>query len=135
MTKNPVFHVYGSPVARKDHVKYLGHYLCDDLSDDMDILCQSRKLPVYGQGNTLVRKFSMCSSEVKDTLFRSYCSNMYTANLWCSFKKSFENKLNVSHKNTCRITAELPKFSSASRMCMYNKYHHSRLSLGNQFSV
>ena len=44
--------------------KYLGHYLANDLSDDLDI-----------------KRQCMCSVEVKLFLFQSYCSPMYTAHL------------------------------------------------------
>ena len=51
--------------------KYLENYISDDLSDDDDINKKRRIL--YVQGNMILRKFSMCSLEVKLTLFRSYC--------------------------------------------------------------
>ena len=60
--------------------KYLGHYITDDLSDDADINRQRRTL--FVQGNIILRKFNMCSLGVKLTLFRTYCSPMYTAQLW-----------------------------------------------------
>ena len=60
--------------------KYLGHYITDDLSDDDDINRQRRTL--FVQGNIILRKFNMCSLGVKLTLFRTYCSPMYTAQLW-----------------------------------------------------
>ena len=40
-------------------VKYLGHFICSDLSDDTDILRQRRCLTI--QGNIMLRKFHMCS--------------------------------------------------------------------------
>ena len=54
--------------------KYLGNYISDYLSDDDDINRQRRT--VYVQGNIILRKCSMCSLEVKFTLFRSYCPCM-----------------------------------------------------------
>ena len=62
-----------------DHVKYLGHIITSNASDDMDILRQCRSL--YIQCNVLVRKFFMCSSTVKKILFKSYCYPMYTCYL------------------------------------------------------
>ena len=64
--------------------KYLGHYITDDLSDDDDINRQRRTL--FVQGNIILRKFNMCSLGVKLTLFRTYCSPMYTAQLWWNYK-------------------------------------------------
>ena len=45
----------GSPLEVSSVVKYLGHYIQDDLRDDRDMYRQCRKL--YGQGNMLARKF------------------------------------------------------------------------------
>lgn len=40
-------------------VKYLGHYIYDDLSDDMDIYRQCRL--IYTQANMLSQNFGMCT--------------------------------------------------------------------------
>ncbi len=45
------------------YMKYLGHLDTDDLIDDKDIAIQCGKL--YAQGNMLVRKFHICTPEVK----------------------------------------------------------------------
>ena len=37
---------------------------------------------LYARGNVLLRKFHMCSMDVKVKLFNTYCSPMYTAQLW-----------------------------------------------------
>ena len=64
--------------------KYLGHYITDDLSDDDDINRQRRTL--FVQGNSILRKFNIFN---KLTLFRTYCSPMYTAQLWWNYKKIY----------------------------------------------
>ncbi len=64
-------------------VKYLGHIINNDMSDDDDMYKQRRKL--YAQGNMLVRKFYMCLDQVQINLFRAYCTSLYTAPLWCKF--------------------------------------------------
>ena len=62
--------------------KYFGHYIMItvDLSDDDDINRQRRTL--FVQGNIILQKFNMCSLGVKLTLFHTYCSTMYTPQLW-----------------------------------------------------
>ena len=57
-------------------------FICNDMRDDRDIMRQCRQ--IYAQGNILVRKFNMCSNAVKitSTLFRTYCSSLYTSQLW-----------------------------------------------------
>ena len=68
----PVFTVNGSIIGESDKVKYLGHIICNDMSDDDDMMRQRRQL--YAQGNVLSRRFHMCSPEVKNVLFRTFCT-------------------------------------------------------------
>ena len=66
--------------------KYLGHFISCDRSDNLDIARQLRS--IYAKGNSLIRTFYKCSDSVKITLFNSYCSSMYTAQLWRNFTKA-----------------------------------------------
>merc|ERR1711984_67760 len=70
---------------------YLGHIITDTLSDDLDIYRQRKK--IFSQSNSLLRKFFMCTIEVKSTLFRSYCSYFYTEQLWTNYSQTDINKL------------------------------------------
>ena len=97
-------------------VKYLGHVISNNLSDDLDIERQRRQL--YAQGNTILRKFHMCSIQVKLTLFHTYCSPIYTAQLWWSYKKSSMSKLLVSYHNIFKLFIGVSKFESTSTLCM-----------------
>ena len=110
----PVFFLSVMALEVRDEVKYLGHYLTNDLSDDRDIYKQRRML--YAQANVLVRKFSMCSAPVKATLFKTFCTPMYTAHLWRRFKKSSMQKLNVAYNDAMRLLLKVPRCSSASEM-------------------
>ena len=76
-------------------------FLLEDLNDDKDISRQCRKL--YAQGNILVRKFHMCSPDVKVALFRAYCTPVYTAHLWCNFKKSSLRRLSEAFNDVMRM--------------------------------
>ena len=60
----------------------------------------------------LLRKFSMCSYQVKCHLFRSYCANMHCPYFW------FNNKLQICYNNSLRRLLSIPKrtCSSASEM-------------------
>ena len=60
----------------------------------------------------------MCSIQVKLTLFRIYCSPMYTAQLWWSYKKSSMSKLIVSYHNIFKLFIGVSKFESTSTLCM-----------------
>ena len=111
---HPVFTLGGEIVERKEYVKYLGHIISRDLSDDLDIKRQLRCL--YVQGNILSRRFAHCSGIVKMQLFRSYCSAFYTANLWCNFKKGIMNRFVTAYNNVYRSIIGVPKYCSASQM-------------------
>ena len=71
----PEFKLKGVTLHVVATYKYLGNYISDDLSDDDDTNRQHRTL--YVQRNIILRTFSICSLEVKLTLFHSYCSPMY----------------------------------------------------------
>ena len=97
-----------------DKVRYLGHIIRDDLSDDDDVKRQYCKL--YAQANMLSRKFHMCTDDVKIALFKAYCTPLYTAHLWCRYSKSKYNKLRVAYNDALRILLRLPRCTSASQL-------------------
>ena len=75
----PNVYLNGDQVKQVDSVKYLGHFLTSELSDDIDIRRQCLVLNV--RGNILSRKFHMCSVPVKLKLFNSYCASLYTTSV------------------------------------------------------
>ena len=91
----PSFHLANKVLSVVDRVRYLGHIIRDDLSDDDDIQRQYCKL--YAQANMLCRKFHMCTNDVKIALFKAYCSPLYTAHLWCSYSAGKYKKLRVAY--------------------------------------
>ena len=108
------FYINGDEIAHKDHMRYLGHYICPNLNDDRDI--QRQYQYIYGQANTLTRRFSMCTEEVKVKLFRSYCTSFYTSQLWFNYSKKVMKKLEVAYNNAFRILMKYPRDCSASGM-------------------
>ena len=98
--------------------KYLGFTFSDSKSDDCDMLRQMRLL--YVQSNKLLRTFSHCSTNVKITLFQSYCTALYCSYLWNDYKKSTFSKVRVAFNNAYRKIFGLPKRSSASTMYANN---------------
>ena len=111
----PMFKLNDVHLKEVDSIKYLGHIVRNDLTDDLDIERQCRQL--YAQGNMILRRFYMCDPAVKMTLFRSYCSPLYTAQLWWSHKKSTMNKLYVTHHNIFKLFLGLSKYESTSTLC------------------
>ena len=55
--------------------KYFGHFITNDLKDNMDIMRQCRS--IYAKGNSLIRTFYQCSVEVKAMLFSMICGKNF----------------------------------------------------------
>ena len=110
----PDFYLSGTALSVCSEITYLGHIMSNDLSDDKDIYRQRRKL--YAQANMLCRRFSMCSVPVKISLFRAYCTPLYTAHLWCRYKQGSIKKLTVAYNDSMRLLLRAPRSSSASQM-------------------
>ena len=101
-----------------EHI-YLGHIICNDMSDDDDMMRQRRQL--YAQGNVLSRCFHMCSLEVKNVLFRTFCTPLYTCQLWSRYTARSLHKLYVAYNNAFRMMHHLPTYCSASEMFTVNR--------------
>ena len=54
---------------------------------------------LYAKSNKLLRTFSHCSTDVKITLFQSYCTALYCPYLWNDYKKSTFSKIRVAFNN------------------------------------
>ena len=55
--------------------KYLGVIINLSMKTSSDVVRQTRKF--YAQANMLLRNFRYCTNDVKCTLFKSFCANMY----------------------------------------------------------
>ncbi len=97
-----------------DHAKYLGVFIANTLSDDMDITRQVKSL--YARANTLLRKFCHCSQKVKLNLFQAYCASMYCTYLWCQYTVATYNKIRVAYNNIYRKLLGYSRMDSASMM-------------------
>jgi len=114
----PSFYLSGQELKVVAKAKYLGHFIRDDFCDDDDIQRQCCKL--YGQANMLARKFHMCNVKVKTSLFRAYCTPLYTAHLWCSYSKAKMHKIKVAYNDALRILLKCPRWTSASHLFVTN---------------
>lgn len=95
-------------------VKYLGVFLNNSLSDDADIKRQIRYL--YGRANYLKSTFAKCSHNVKNILFRAYCTTFYAGHLWCNFTLAMMKHLNVAYNDSYRLLHGMPRNTSAREM-------------------
>ena len=107
----PSLSLCNSQLAVVGQVKYLGVVIDSLLCDDADILRQLRYQ--YCSANKLRASFFKCSISVKNVLFRSYCTALYAAHLWCIFKKSTLQRLRVAYNNGFRILYGLSRLDSA----------------------
>ena len=110
----PAFHLCDSPLITCKEVKYLGHVLTDDWMDDRDVYRQRCK--IYAQANMLLRKFSMCSVDVKCSLFRAYVTPLYTAHLWHAYRVRSMQRLKVAYNDAMRLLLHIPRWHSASQI-------------------
>ena len=101
---------------------YLGHIITSDRKDDEDIMKQIRKLNVIG--NTLIRKFSFCTTAVKLELFRSYCYSLYCNALWARYKVTTLNKLRVCHNDILKRLLGVPRYVSSSQTFVTNNVNN-----------
>ena len=93
---------------------YLGHIICNDLSDDADLKAKSRQM--YAKSNTLRQTFHMCSTAVKIKLFTAYFSNVYMCALWVNYRTTTFHQFIVAYNNSYRILNRLHMRCSASSM-------------------
>ena len=110
----PPITLYGVPLQRVKVFKYLGHLVTPTLKDDTDIERERRALSV--RANMVIRRFARCSTEVKITLFRAYCTTLYTCSLWTDYTQTSYSALRVQYNNAFRMMLGLPRFCSASTM-------------------
>ncbi|CAK1595916.1 unnamed protein product [Parnassius mnemosyne] len=102
------------PLEVVNQFKYLGHLITNDFKDNADIERERRALSI--RGNMIARRFARCSQEVKITLFRAYCTSLYTSSLWADYNKRSYNDLRILYNNAFRVILGLPRFCSASGM-------------------
>ncbi|CAG9122649.1 unnamed protein product [Plutella xylostella] len=96
----------GAPVRVVQQFRYLGHILTSDLRDDTDIERERRALSI--RCNMLARRFHRCSEQVKITLFRAYCQNIYTGRAMSTMR--------VQYNDAYRTLMRRPRYCSASGM-------------------
>ena len=100
------------PLEYCEQYKYLGHIITNALSDDEDITRQT--LQIYAIGNMLINKFALCTPEVKCVIFKTYISNFYSAQLWCTYSQSCYQKFRVAYNNIFRRFFNLDRRCSVS---------------------
>ena len=112
----PYFSLNGNSINVVDKFKYLEHFISENHSDKEDIERQRKKL--YAQGNSLIRKFHMCTLDTKLVLFNTYCSSMYTVQLWTNYTRTSINKLYTAYHNILKSLIGVSKREYTSPICV-----------------
>ena len=73
----------------------------------------------------------MCSTEVKLTLLKTFCSPMYTAQLWWNYTAASIHKLYVAYNNVFRLLLRQLKYCNASTMFVENRVPNSKAVIRN----
>ena len=126
--KTPPIHMNNEVIPVVEDFKYLGHILSNNKNDDLDIERQRKKN--YAQGNSILRKFHMCSIEVKVELFKTYCTPLYTAHLWTNYSNQALKNFYIAYHNVMKLFIGLPKREHNRPQCVqYNIPHAPALQL------
>jgi hypothetical protein len=104
----PKISVNNISISYSNSVKYLGHILCSNLSDNDDISSQTRAL--YIRSNGIIRYFSNCNNAIKSRLFKSFCYPIYGSALWSSFSKSHFSKIRVAYNDAFRSLFKIDRY-------------------------
>ena len=121
VSTDPVFRIHNNLIVRKPKVKYLGHIISEDMSDDADVFRQVKCLYIRGN-NIISRKFANCSINVKLVVFKTYCSCLYTSQLWGTCLSRTMNRLKVAYNDSQPLNI----YSFMKRIqCMNNEMVHS----------
>ncbi|XP_026315233.1 uncharacterized protein LOC113226724 [Hyposmocoma kahamanoa] len=104
----------GASLKQVKQFKYLGHWVTDALTDNLELDRERRALTV--RCNMLARRFARYTNDVKLTLFKAYCQTLYTCGLWVNYMQKSFNALKVQYNSTFRMLLRLPPFCSASGM-------------------
>ena len=92
----------------------LGVIVNSSMKTSLDVVRQTRKF--YAQANMLLCNFRYCTNDVKCTLFKSFCANMYCCPLWFNSTSSSIKKLKTSYNSALRNILLIKKPYSASTM-------------------
>ena len=105
------FHLGHLNVKAVEKETYLGYIINADMSDDDHVSKEIRN--IYARGNMLIGNFKHCTTGVKITLLKTYCSSLYCCPMWTKCHKSTNGKVNVAF-NKVKVFMNVPSFFSPS---------------------
>ena len=108
----PTFRLGHLNIKAVEKETYLGYIIYADMFDDDHISKEIRNISV--RGNMLIRNFKLCTTGVKITLFKTYCSSLYCCPMWTKYRKSTIGKVNVSFNKEVKVFMNVPSSFSPS---------------------
>ena len=116
--RRPTFQLSEASVPYTECYKHLGHMINSALSDDQDIMKQTRSL--YARANVIIHKFSHASLNTKLMLFRAYCSPIYGCQLCSTMFQYSYSKLRVAYNDAFSQLLHEPRWCSTSRLFVFH---------------
>lgn len=115
----PTIYLNNQSFSYIEKTKYLGVILSSNgLCDEEDIKRHVRTL--YRQGNMLVKRFKSCSVDVKNFIFKTYCSSIYCGQLWSNYRKSTFKRIIVAYNDIYRHLFNIRRGESMSAIYVHN---------------
>ena len=100
------FSFCGERLGYSKSVTHLGHILCSDLSDDLDIIAV--KQGMCHKANHMLTIFRPCDPYTKTKLMQSFCLSLYGASLWTASSPDLQS-LETAYNNLLRKIWNLPR--------------------------
>ena len=76
------------------------------------------------------RYFGCCTTRAKIVLFRAYCESLYTANLWCNYRKKSLNDIGVAYNTIFRLLFCIPRLYTIDDTVHVSSASHMFVSRG-----
>ncbi len=121
----PTFYIDSIEIPLTGNHSYLGYIITDKFTDDESILKEVKS--IYYRGNMLCRKFKGCNNDVKNRLFKAYCTTFYCASLWSIFKSKHLQRLQVAHNNIFRMLYDIQGRGSISMQFVARNVPNTRV--------
>ena len=103
----------------KPKAKYLGHIISEDMSDDADVFRQVKCLYIGSTRQYYIEEICKLQHKRKLVVFKTYCSCLYTSQLWRTCLSRTMNRLKVAYNDSLRMVLGIPRYCSASEMFAY----------------
>jgi hypothetical protein len=140
------FTMNGKAIPLRDSVTHLGHHIGN--SECKKSVIDKGISDLVTRTNYVLAKFGCCDSNVRNFLFRTYCTNYYGSPLWslsnqyiekfyCSWRKCVRRVWNVPRNTHCRFLKTLygGNYIAVQLLLRFLTFFHSVLGSENHIVV